>query len=57
MAHLEVSLLKLGYSFKSCEKYSLKILKNIKEGKKIRFKDALKALITIIKYRLSLIHI
>ena len=24
-----------GYSFKSCEKYSLKILKNIKEGKKI----------------------
>ena len=25
-----------GYSFKSCEKYSLKILKNIKEGKEIR---------------------
>ena len=24
-----------GYSFKNCEKYSLKILKNIKEGKKI----------------------
>ena len=24
-----------GYSFKSCEKYSLKILKNIKQGKKI----------------------
>ena len=24
-----------GYSFKSCEKYSLEILKNIKEGKKI----------------------
>ena len=25
-----------GYSFKNCEKYSLKILKNIKEGKKVR---------------------
>ena len=25
-----------GYSFKSCEKYSLKILKNIKEGKSIK---------------------
>jgi len=25
-----------GYSFKNCEKYSLKILKKIKEGKKIR---------------------
>ena len=25
-----------GYSFKNCEKYSMKILKNIKEGKEIR---------------------